>query len=68
MNPIEAVANATAASADDAKASVVRDALLALTALGFNEETARKQVQKVLADDPAVADTESIIRRALSGK
>ena len=58
----------TAASADDAKAGVVRDALLALTALGFNEDTARKQVQQVLADDPSVADTETIIRRALSGK
>ena len=68
VNPIEAVANATAASADDAKAGMVRDALLALTALGFNEDTARKQVQKVLADDPAVSDTETIIRRALSGK
>ena len=68
VNPIEAVANATAASADDAKAGVVRDALLALTALGFNEDTARKQVQQVLADDPAVSDTETIIRRALSGK
>jgi len=68
VNPIEAVANATAASADDAKAGMVRDALLALTALGFNEDTARKQVQQVLADDPAVSDTETIIRRALSGK
>ena len=67
VNPIEAVANATASS-DDAKAGVVRDALLALTALGFNEVTARKQVQQVLADDPAVSDTETIIRRALSGK
>ncbi len=67
VNPIEAVANATASS-DDAKAGVVRDALLALTALGFTEDSARKQVQQVLADDPAVSDTETIIRRALSGK
>ncbi|MBQ4199065.1 MAG: Holliday junction branch migration protein RuvA, partial [Kiritimatiellae bacterium] len=40
----------------------------ALTALGYTEEVARKQVQKVLEDDPAVSDTETIIRRALSGK
>lgn len=68
VNPIEAVANATAASADEAKAGVVRDALLALTALGYTEEVARKQVQKVLAESPSVSDTETIIRRALSGK
>ena len=66
VNPIEAVANATASS-DDAKAGVVRDALLALTALGFTEDSARKQVQQVLAEDPAVSDTQTIIRRALSG-
>ena len=68
VNPIEAVANATAASADEVKAGVVRDALLALTALGYTEEVARKQVQKVLAESPSVSDTETIIRRALSGK
>ena len=68
VNPIEAVANATAASADEAKAGMVRDALLALTKLGFAEDTARKQVQQVLAEDPAVSDTQTIIRRALSGK
>ena len=68
VNPIEAVANATAASADEAKAGMVRDALLALTKLGFAEDTARKQVQQVLAEDPGVSDTQTIIRRALSGK
>ena len=68
VNPIEAMANSSAAKEGAEKAGVVRDAMLALTALGFNEDTARKQVQKVLEDDPSVGDTETIIRRALSGK
>ncbi len=68
VNPIEALAASTAVSGDRKKANIVRDALLALTALGFSEDTARKQVQKVMADDPQITDTETLIRRALAGK
>ena len=67
INPIEAFA--AARNPDDAeKAGVLRDAILALQALGFSDETARKNVQRVLDDDPDVRDVESVIRRALSGK
>ncbi len=68
VNPIEALAASTALSGDKEKANIVRDALLALTALGFSEDSARKQVQKVLSDDPQISDTETLIRRALAGK
>lgn len=68
VNPIEALANGKAGGGDDAKAGILRDAMLALTALGFSEDTAREQVQRVIETDPAVADTQTIIRRALSGK
>ena len=68
VNPIEALAHGKAAAGDAAKGAVLRDAMLALTALGFSEDTARQQVQRVLEADPAVADTETLIRRALAGK
>ena len=53
---------------EDSKAPVIRDAILALTALGFGEEVANKMVSKVLASDPAVKDAETLIRLALSSK
>ena len=68
VNPIDALANGKAAAGDAARGTVLRDAMLALTALGFSEDTARQQVQRVLEADPAVADTETLIRRALAGK
>jgi Holliday junction resolvasome RuvABC DNA-binding subunit len=42
--------------------------MLALAALGFSEDVARKQVQQVVSDDPSIADTETIIRKALAAK
>ncbi len=47
--------------------SFVRDAILALGALGFNEESANKMVSQVLAANPDVSDVETIIRKALGG-
>jgi len=47
---------------------VVRDAVAALRALGFNEETSSKMVSDVLAKDPSADDVEKIIRLALSGR
>ena len=46
----------------------LRDAILALNALGYNEETANKMVTQVLAAKPEVADTETLIRLALAAK
>lgn len=60
-----------AATARDAKGTVspmLHDAILALSALGFNEETANKMVSQVIAVKPDVKDVETIVRMALSGK
>ena len=67
VNPIEALANGSS-HGDSEKANILRDAMLALTALGFSEEVARKQVQQVLADDPLITSTETLIRKALAAK
>ena len=66
VNPIEALANSSAASTG-AQRTVLRDAMLALTALGFTDDKARKMVSDVLEADPKVADTETVIKRALGG-
>ena len=47
---------------------VMRDALAALRALGFNEETSSKMVADVLAKNPKADSVETIIKLALSGR
>ena len=44
----------------------LRDAILALTALGFGEEVSNKMVSSVLAENPDAADVETVVRLALS--
>lgn len=66
VNPIEALANSSAAS-DKEQSSVLRDAMLALVALGFGEDAVRKMVSDVLEADPGIADAETVIKRALGG-
>ena len=66
VNPIEALANSTVASTG-AQRTMLRDAMLALTALGFADDKARKMVSDVLAADPQVDSTETVIKRALGG-
>ena len=51
-----------------AASQVARDALSALRALGFNEETSSKMVADVLAKNPGVESVETIIKLALSGR
>lgn len=68
VNAIEALALTSRSSKDDDKAPMLRDAILALSALGFNEETANKMVTQVIQSNPSVADVETIIKLALSGK
>lgn len=48
--------------------SFLRDAVMALNALGFSEEISNKMVTKVMEAEPSVADTETVIRLALKGK
>ena len=47
---------------------VMRDAVAALRALGFNEETSSKMVADVLAKDPSVDSVEKIVKLALGGR
>ena len=46
----------------------VRDAVLALSALGFSEEAANETIAKILEKDPGLDDTEALIRLALKAK
>lgn len=68
VNAIEALAATSRRGAADDKAPVIRDAILALSALGFNEEAANKMVTDALAAQPDVRDVETIVRAALSRK
>ena len=55
-------------SGGGAASPIVGDAIAALRALGFNEETSSKMVADVLAQDSAVDSVEKIIKLALSGR
>ena len=66
VNAIEALA-ATGRGGKGEISPMLRDAILALTALGFNEESANKMVSQVVAAHPDAKDTEAIIRFALKG-
>lgn len=59
---LEAVAGGDAA----AERGALRDAMLALVALGYKQEDARKMVLRVQQDNPDVNDVERIIKIALS--
>ena len=49
-----------------AGAEVLRDSMLALTALGFAEDAARKMVQAVLEKNKDLKDAETVLRMALA--
>lgn len=67
VNAIEALSAAQRGErTKDAVAPVLRDAILALSALGFSEETANKMVGEVVSAHPEAKDTESVVRLALS--
>ena len=68
VNAIAALAATSKGARDDGKSLIARDAILALSALGFGEEVANKMVASVIADNPQIADVESVIRLALSKK
>lgn len=67
VNALEGLA-ATARDAKGTASPMLHDAILALSALGFNEEMANKMVSQVIAVKPDVKDVETIVRMALSGK
>ena len=68
VNAIEALAANSRRGDADAKAPILHDAILALSALGFSDETANKMVSKVLAADPSVKDVETLVRLALASR
>ena len=47
---------------------IAKDAVAALRALGFNEETSSKMVADVLAKNPGIDSVEQIIKQSLSGR
>lgn len=65
VNVIEALAGA---KGEKGAKPFVKDAVLALGALGFSDETANKMVAKVMAENPDADDTERIVRLALKSK
>lgn len=67
VNAIAALSE-TGRKGPSGSAPMLRDAILALSALGFNEETANKMVSGVLEKDPGVKDVETVIRMALSSR
>ena len=67
INAIEALAATQSGGKKSDASPMLRDAILALGALGFNEETANKMVSAALSANPDVKDVESIVRIALKG-
>ena len=67
VNAVEALAG-TDRKGSAGTAPMLRDAILALSALGFSEETANKMVSAAVAKEPDVRDVETIIRMALSNR
>lgn len=64
INPIEAM-SAIETGTDTVQSRVLRDAVLALSALGFNEDAAREKVQRVCQGAAGELDTQTIVRLAL---
>ncbi len=67
VDPLEALAGKTAGGGDP-QSAMLRDAILALTSLGFPQDQARKMVQSALDTSPGIQDTEMLLRKALSSK
>lgn len=67
VNAIEALASAQRGGGGGGAAPVLRDAMLALSALGFSEEVANRMVADVVSSHPEAGDVEAVVRLALSG-
>ncbi len=59
---------AAAGSAGGRADPVLRDAMAALRALGFNEETSAKMVADVVGRNPSADTVEQVIKLALAGR
>jgi Holliday junction DNA helicase RuvA len=67
VNPLEALAASTAGGGDS-KNAILRDAILALTQLGFSQESAHKMAQAAFVANPDIKDAETLLRKSLSSK
>jgi len=65
---VEALASRAAATGNVAGATVLRDTVLALAALGFPQDQARKMVQAALDAGANTADTEALLKLALGSR
>jgi len=63
INPFEAIAGS---DKNNSEITVMRDAVMALTSLGYAQEKAAKMVQAVLTKEGPLPDTETLLRKALS--
>ena len=68
ISALDAASFAASASTADGDAAMLRDAVAALLALGFNEETSARMVADAHAKDPSAASAETVVRLALKGK
>ena len=59
---------ASGAAGGGGESPVLRDAVAALRALGFNEETSAKMVADVVAKNPGADTVEQVIKLALAGR
>lgn len=67
IDPLEALVG-RGAGGDTAQNAMLRDAILALSSLGFPQDQARKMVQSALDADASIKDTETLLRKALNSK
>jgi Holliday junction DNA helicase RuvA len=68
IDPGEAMRARAAKQGGDMSGQALADAVLALSALGYSQDQARKMVEKVLALSDPPTGVEAIIKRALSGR
>ena len=69
IDPAEALAaRAAGAAGAPSDKTVLRDTVLALAALGFPPDQARKMVQAALDAGAGAADTEALLKQALAGR
>ena len=65
INPFEAMA-ASGGTGNLQESNMIRDAVMALSSLGFAQDKDKKMVQAVLAGESEITDTEELLRKALS--
>ena len=68
IDPVEALAGRAAAGGNTAGAASLRDTVLALAALGFPQDQARKMVQGALDAGADASDTEALLKQALGSR